>query len=216
MVGRGWARNCLTLSRTRSARRIFSGHVRDWRLFCHCACRSSIWSRSVIQEPAFKTLPGIGQVVPGCQTLDGSIEQLRQFLHDLILPKGLGVHFTFRKCAECRPWGRIDIPPGGLKSPNPPGGRAVLKLMREHGGGAIAVATHEALAAIDELARKEGVFACPESTTTLVGLRKAIARGWIAPNERVVLAVTGSGLKSIPTLAPGSAPVVTTSDAIVA
>ncbi|MBI3916880.1 MAG: threonine synthase [Betaproteobacteria bacterium] len=118
--------------------------------------------------------------------------------------------------AECAPWGRIDIPPGGLKSPNPPGGRAVLKLIREHGGGAVAVATDEALAAIDELAREEGVFACPESATTLVGLRKAIARGWIAPHERVVLVVTGSGLKSIPTLEKPSALVVTTSDAIVA
>ena len=34
--------------------RIFSGHVRDWRLFCHCACRSSMCSRSVIQELPFK------------------------------------------------------------------------------------------------------------------------------------------------------------------
>jgi len=216
MVGRGWARNCLTLSRTRSARRIFSGHVRDWRLFCHCACRSSICSRSVIQELAFKTLPGIGQVVPGCQTHDGFIEQLRQFLHDLILPKGLGVHFIFRKCAECTPWGRIDIPPGGFKSPNPPGGRAVLKLIREHGGGAITGATEDALAAIDELAREEGIFACPESATTLVGLRKSLARGWVAPHERVVLVVTESGLKSIPTLGTPSPPVVATSEEILA
>jgi len=118
--------------------------------------------------------------------------------------------------AECAPWGRIDIPPGGLKSPNPPGGRAVLKLIREHGGGAIGVATEDALAAIDELAREEGIFACPESATTLVGLRTAIARGWIAAHERVVLVITGSGLKSIPTLAPASTPVVTSSDAIIA
>ena len=101
---------------------------------------------------------------------------------------------------ECAPWGSIDIPPGGLKSPNPPGARAVLRLIREHGGGAVAVETNDALAAIDELAREEGIFACPESATTLVGLRKALARGWIAPHEHVVLVITGSGLKSIPTL----------------
>jgi threonine synthase len=116
--------------------------------------------------------------------------------------------------AECTPWGRIDIPPGGLKSPNPPGGRAVLKLIREHGGGAIAVATDEALAAIDELAREEGIFACPKSATTLVGLRKAIARRWVAPHERVVLVVTGSGLKSIPTLDQASPRIVTTGEEI--
>ena len=118
-----------------------------------------------------------------------------------------GSEFTlfFRKCAECTRWSRIDITPGG---------RAVLRLIREHGGGAIAVATQDALAAIDELAREEGIFACPESATTLVGLRKAIARGWVEPHERVVLLVTGSGLKSIPTLTQASTPVVTTSDEI--
>lgn len=111
--------------------------------------------------------------------------------------------------AECTPWGKIDIPPGGLKSPNPPGGRAVLNLIREHGGGAIPVATSEALAAVDELARAEGIFACPESATTLVGLRKAVARGWIKSSERVVLVSTGSGLKSIPTLSVPHFPTVT-------
>jgi len=73
-----------------------------------------------------------------------------------------------------------------------------------------------ALAVIDELAREEGVFACPESATTLVGLRKAIARNWIAPHERVVLVVTGSGLKSIPTLDQPTPQIVTTGKEILA
>jgi threonine synthase len=101
---------------------------------------------------------------------------------------------------ECAPWGKIDIPPGGLKSPNPPGGRAVLKLMREHGGGALAVTAQEAFTAVDEMTREEGIFACPESATTLAGLRQALARGWIGAGEEVVIISTGSGLKSIPTL----------------
>jgi threonine synthase len=100
---------------------------------------------------------------------------------------------------ECAPWGKIDIPPGGLKSPTPPGGRAVLKLIKDHGGGAVAVKTEDALAAVDEMTREEGIFACPESATTLAGLRIARARGWIQPEEEVVLVSTGSGLKSIPT-----------------
>ncbi|MBI3916879.1 MAG: pyridoxal-phosphate dependent enzyme [Betaproteobacteria bacterium] len=74
-------------------------------------------------------------------------------------------------------------------------GRAVLRLIREHGGGAIAAATQDSLAAIDELAREEGIFACPESATTLVGLRKPIARGWVAPHERVSV-VTGTSVSS--------------------
>jgi threonine synthase len=113
--------------------------------------------------------------------------------------------------SECAPWGRIDILPGGLKSPNPPGGRAVLELMRKNGGGAIPVSTGEALAAVDELAREEGIFACPESATTLVGLRKAICRKWVKPDEQIVLISTGSGLKSIPTLEASHFTSVTTS-----
>ncbi len=112
---------------------------------------------------------------------------------------------------ECMPWGRIDIPPGGLKSPNPPGGRAVLELIRRHGGGAIAVTADEALAAVDEMTAAEGIFACPESATTLAGLRKALARNWINSGEEVVLISTGSGLKSIPTLAQPRFPTVTSS-----
>jgi threonine synthase len=110
---------------------------------------------------------------------------------------------------ECEPWGAIDIPPGGLKSPSPPGGRAVLQLIRNHGGGALAVTTNEALAAVDEMAREEGLFACPESATTLAGLRQAIGRGWIKSAEDVVLVSTGSGLKSIPSLAQPDFPQIT-------
>lgn len=111
----------------------------------------------------------------------------------------------------CTPWGRIDIPPGGLKSPNPPGGRAVLELMRRHGGGAVAVTSQEAFAAVDEITRAEGLFLCPESATTLAGLRKAQARGWVKADEEIVLIGTGSGLKSIPTLATPDFPVISSS-----
>lgn len=102
---------------------------------------------------------------------------------------------------EVEPWQQLDVPPGGLKSPDPPGGRLVLELIRRHGGAAVSVTTDEAIAAVTEMAQAEGVFACPESATTLVGLRKALARGLVKSEERVVLMSTGSGLKSIPTLA---------------
>ncbi len=115
---------------------------------------------------------------------------------------------------ECTPWGRIDIPPGGLRSPNPPGGRAVLALMRKHGGAAISVSTREALAAADELARKEGIFACPESATTLAGLRKAMAKNLLRHDEPVVIVNTGSGLKSIPGFETPRFPIITSSAGI--
>ncbi len=110
--------------------------------------------------------------------------------------------------SECMPWGAIEIPPGGLKSPNPPGGSAILELLREHGGGALTVSAVEAFAAVDEMTSAEGIFPCPESATTLAGLRKARERGWIGADDEVVLICTGSGLKSIPSLADCEFPII--------
>jgi threonine synthase len=101
---------------------------------------------------------------------------------------------------DVEPWRGMDVPPGGLKSPNPPGGRAVLALIRRHGGAAIAVSTEEATREVERLAQFEGIFACPEGATTLAGLNKALARGLVSADERIVVVCTGSGLKSIPSL----------------
>lgn len=102
---------------------------------------------------------------------------------------------------QCLPWGKIDILPGGLKSPKPPGGKQILALIRQTGGAALSVGTPETLQAASQVARTEGIFVCPEGGTTLAGLRKAVKRGLISPDERVVLMNTGSGLKSVPSLA---------------
>lgn len=99
--------------------------------------------------------------------------------------------------AECEVWADIDIPPGGLKAPSPPGGREVLALVRATGGAAIAVSTAAALQAVADLAALEGVFACPEAGTTIAALRKAVDGGLIGRGERVVLVNSGSGLKSL-------------------
>jgi threonine synthase len=113
--------------------------------------------------------------------------------------------------AQCTLWGKIDIPPGGLKNPNPPAGPLVLDLMRRHGGGAIAVSTEDAYAAVDELAASTGVFGCPESATTLVALKGAIRKGWVGAGDRVVLLNTGSGLKSVGNTPGRGFPLVTDS-----
>jgi len=103
---------------------------------------------------------------------------------------------------KVEPWGRLDVPPGGLKSPNPPAGDAVLEIIRKHGGAAISVTTAEAIDEVGVLAASEGIFACPESATTIAGVRKALARGVVQPSDRIVAVSTGSGLKSVPIL-PG-------------
>ncbi|HYC47431.1 MAG TPA: threonine synthase [Burkholderiales bacterium] len=97
-------------------------------------------------------------------------------------------------------WGALDVPPGGLKSTNPPAGDAVLAIIRQHGGAAISVTTDEAIVEVGRIAQAEGIFAAPESATIITGLRKALQRGIVDRGERIVAVSTGSGLKSIPTL----------------
>jgi threonine synthase len=98
---------------------------------------------------------------------------------------------------ECEPWGAISILAGGMKSPNPVSGPAILELLRRTRGTAAAVTNEEALAAQAELCRSEGLFICPEVATTLVGYRKALEAGTLSQHERTVLIGTASGLKSL-------------------
>ena len=106
---------------------------------------------------------------------------------------------------ECAPWDRIDIPPGGLKSPKPPGGKQVLTLLRQTRGAAFSISAKASFEAVSEATMTEGVFLCPEAATTLVGVRVAIERGLVSANDRVVVINTGSGLKSVTSL-PIAAP----------
>ena len=100
-------------------------------------------------------------------------------------------------------WTDLDVPPGGLKSPGPPGDRAVLELLRDTGGLAIAVSADEAIAAAAKTAQLEGLLPCPEAGTTVAGLERALERGLVARDANIVLMLTGSGLKSTSVLPEG-------------
>ena len=77
----------------------------------------------------------------------------------------------------------------------PRNGAHALSKLRKHGGRAVIVSDIEILAAQRRLAAKAGLFAEPSSSTALAGFLKA--RGEISPTARVVLLVTGSGLKDV-------------------
>ncbi len=109
-------------------------------------------------------------------------------------------------------WENVDVLPGGLKSPRPPGGKAVLRILRQSGGMAVAVSTKQALENVDLMTREEGIFPCPEAATVLSGLTTALAEGYIRRDDRVVLMNTGSGLKSIPNLPAPAAIAIRTAD----
>ena len=74
-----------------------------------------------------------------------------------------------------------------------------LACIRVSGGSGILVPDAEIVTAITRLARTCGVFAEPAGAAALAGLVAALELGLVARDERVVLLVTGSGLKDIST-----------------
>ncbi len=73
-----------------------------------------------------------------------------------------------------------------------------LGRIRASGGGGVTVSDQAIVAAIAELARHTGVFAEPAGAAALAGLHAALAAGLVDRDERIVLLVTGTGLKDIP------------------
>lgn len=83
----------------------------------------------------------------------------------------------------------------GLRVPKALGDFLILKAVRESGGTALAVTDEEIMEALGLMARKEGLFACPEGAATLAGLMKLMEGGQVDEEETVVLFNTGTGLK---------------------
>ncbi len=79
----------------------------------------------------------------------------------------------------------------------PRNGAMAVKGVRESSGFGVTVSDEEILAAEKELARLTGVFAEPSGAAGYAGLLRLLDDGRVARDERVVLLVTGSGLKSI-------------------
>ena len=72
-----------------------------------------------------------------------------------------------------------------------------MAAVRETNGAYLQVSDEEILAAIPALARACGVFAEPAGSAAYAGLLKAIEAGLVHPDERIVVLVTGSGLKDV-------------------
>ncbi len=80
----------------------------------------------------------------------------------------------------------------------PRNARLALAKIRASGGAGVSVDDDVIVAAISRLARFTGVFAEPAGAAALAGLELALDKGLIRHEERVVLLVTGTGLKDIP------------------
>ena len=72
-----------------------------------------------------------------------------------------------------------------------------LAAVRETGGAFVAVSDHEILDAIPIIAQHTGVFCEPAAAAAYAGLEKMVQGGEIDFDERIVILLTGSGLKDV-------------------
>src|SRR5438874_7551643 len=96
----------------------------------------------------------------------------------------------------------------GMSVGMPRNGAMAVRHIRQSGGFAITVSDAEILSAETELAMRTGVFAEPSGAASYAGLLRLLADGRLAKNERIVLLITGSGLKSIDAVAQSSGRVI--------
>jgi len=81
----------------------------------------------------------------------------------------------------------------------PRDGTMAVRAIRDSGGHGLKVSDEEIVAAIPALARETGVFAEPAAAAAYAGFVKACETSGINSDERVLLMLTGNGLKDIDT-----------------
>lgn len=79
----------------------------------------------------------------------------------------------------------------------PRNGVVALREIRESGGAAIAVTEDEIRRALREVATERGLFAEPSCAAAAAGVEAAAERGLVRRDERIVVVLTGSGLKDV-------------------
>jgi threonine synthase len=92
---------------------------------------------------------------------------------------------------------------------NPADGYFALDVVRSTGGGFGAVTDGEIVEGMELLARTEGIFAETAGGVTVATLKKLAADGVVRPDERVVVYITGHGLKTLEAVAQTSRPTAT-------
>jgi threonine synthase len=97
---------------------------------------------------------------------------------------------------------------------NPADGYFALDAVRSTGGGLAAVTDDEVVEGIRLLARTEGIFAETAGGVTVASLKRLAEQGVVRADERVVIYITGIGLKTIDAVAPQVEPTATISPSL--
>jgi threonine synthase len=83
----------------------------------------------------------------------------------------------------------------GIRVPQAIGDFLILRAVRESKGFAIAVSDEKISAALNEVAREEGLLLCPEGAATYAAYKQSVADGRVTKNDRVMLFNCATGLK---------------------
>jgi len=92
---------------------------------------------------------------------------------------GLTRHVIYPNLSDIYPWNWISATPA----------------LRQSNGTALAVSDEEMLHYAGVMGKHTGIFPAPEGAACLAAQVHLINRGWIKPDDQVVLFNTGSGLK---------------------
>jgi len=83
-----------------------------------------------------------------------------------------------------------------ISNPDPPGGNLLLMMIRHAGGILMSASEEKILEAQRKLAELEGIYVQPASATILAGLLDLVKKKNIDPESRIVMILTGSGMKA--------------------
>ncbi len=84
-----------------------------------------------------------------------------------------------------------------ISNPDPPGGNLLLRMIRHTGGTIMSAPDDKILEAQRILSEQEGIFVQPASATTLAGLLELADQEKIDPESKIILILTGHGIKAL-------------------
>jgi threonine synthase len=96
---------------------------------------------------------------------------------------------------SAQPWLEAQTSAYGLRVPQAIGDFLILQAIRDSGGAAVAVDDDAMALGVSELGRTTGVFSSPEGGAVVAAVPRLVETGIIGEGDRVILFITGSGLK---------------------
>jgi threonine synthase len=94
----------------------------------------------------------------------------------------------------CEVWENAHTIAAGLEVPKAYGDYLILQALRSSRGTAVSVPDSEILKSMKQLAKREGVWVCPEGAATRASLPQLLENGFIDKEETVLLYNTGLGI----------------------